>query len=315
MNISVLIISWNNKSDLKNCLNSLLHQTENGFEIIVVDNNSNDGTVEMIRQNFPNVILIEETENLGFAEGCNRGISISTGEWIATLNQDTTVEPDWMAELTLHAQSAESDLGMLQSQLLFMDEPQLINSTGILLTRNAGGMDRDFRELARKGDPVEEIFCPTAGAAMYRREMLDQVRLKSGYFDRTFFMYWEDLDLGWRCRLAGWRSLYIPTAIVYHRFQGSSKIIGKRYAEFQCRKNRLRGLLKNGSFYLMFRSSEDLVRDFLVSLKHRGLVAIPNLFSAIYDGLRQRAEVTELVKINRRELEIKWTSGTRQDAT
>ena len=133
MNISVLIISWNNKSDLKNCLNSLLHQTENGFEIIVVDNNSNDGTVEMIRQNFPNVILIEETENLGFAEGCNRGISISTGEWIATLNQDTTVEPDWMAELTLHAQSAESDLGMLQSQLLFMDEPQLINSTGILL--------------------------------------------------------------------------------------------------------------------------------------------------------------------------------------
>ncbi len=115
-------------------------------------------------------------------------------------------------------------------------------------------MDRDFRKPVREGDLVEEIFCPTAGAALYRRKMLDQVCLQTGYFDRTFFMYWEDLDLGWRCRLAGWKSLYIPTAIVYHRYQGSSKSKGKRYAEFQCRKNRLRGLLKNGSFRLMLRS-------------------------------------------------------------
>ncbi len=308
MLISIVIVSWNGKEDLARCLNSLRSQTDQRYEIIVVDNGSADGTPALIKEEFPEVKLCELAENSGFSEGCNRGIELASGSWIATLNQDTTVDPHWLVELRKHIQRGGADLGMLQPNLLFMHEPDLHNSTGILLTTNGGGTDRDFRVPASSDEVAEEILCPTAGAALYKREMLDQVRLGSGYFDRTFFMYWEDLDLGWRCRLAGWRAMYVPSAVVYHRYQGSSKKIGARYAELQCRKNRLRSLLKNGSLYFLLRTSAHSVRDFFAGLKHNGLVAVPNLFSAIYDGLRQRKEVTRMLQTGRRKLEKEWVT-------
>ena len=314
MMVSILIVSWNGRSDLEQCLYSLRNQTDRGFEIIVIDNHSSDGTQNFLLEEFPEVLLVEMSENLGFAEGCNRALSIASGDWIATLNQDTTVEPEWLAELKLHAISGDPLLGMLQSRILFMERPDKYNSTGIILTPNAGGTDRDFNEPVRDNDQVGDIFCPTAGAALYRRKMLDQVCLKTGYFDRTFFMYWEDLDLGWRCRLAGWSAIYVPTATVYHRYQGSSRSRGVRFAELQCRKNRLRSLLKNGSFYLLLTTLNQTIRDFLIGLRHGGLVAIPNLFTAIYDGLRQRRDVTALASLTRRELEKEWVSGTGEDA-
>ena len=205
LRISVVIVNWNSKDDLSGCLAALAAQTDTDFATIVVDNGSTDGSVEMVRADFPGVFLIETGENLGFAEGANRGIEAATTAWVATLNNDTVVDPRWIEELRRAAREGGPRLGMLQSCVVFRKDPSRTNSTGVLLHPNGYAMDRDYDVPLRHGEVGDEIFCPTAGAALYRRAMLDEVKLASGFFDRTFFMYFEDVDLGWRCRLAGWK--------------------------------------------------------------------------------------------------------------
>jgi GT2 family glycosyltransferase len=271
--------------------------------------------VELIKNHYPEFQLIECDRNHGFAEACNRGVQISQGDWIATLNPDTEVDVDYLASLVREICINESNLGMLQPRVLFMDRPDRYNSTGIGLTSVACGFDCDFDVPVRESDKSGEIFCVTAGAALYRRSMLEGVRLGTGFFDWTFFMYCEDLDLGWRCRLAGWSAVYVPTSTVYHRYQGSVRVKGEKFAELQCRKNRLRALLKNGSLLLITNSLGQTIKDLLFSLRYKGLRAFCDFYSSIRDGLRQRREVTAITQVNRRELESRWITGTSNDAS
>jgi len=287
-------------------LKSLQKTTCSDCEIIVVDNASEDGTRNMLQREFPGIRCLALPENLGFAEGCNRGIAVAKGEWIATLNQDTLLDSQWLVEMQTQIKDSSQDLGMLQPRMLFMEEPERINSKGIALTASGFGIDRGFREPVGAGDRVEEIFCPTAGAALYRKSMLDGVRLQTGYFDRHFFMYGEDLDLGWRCRLAGWKALYVPMATVYHHYQGSVVKKTKQYADAQIHKNRVRSLLKNGSLKMIFRNLNHVMYDFLLGFKYNGTHAAGNFISAVQSGLNQRPAVTSLVQIKRTSLEKRW---------
>ena len=187
MRLSVVVVNWNSRDDLRACLLSLRSQTQADLEVIVVDNGSNDGSGDMTRADFPECILLRQTENLGFAEACNRGIEASTGEWVAMLNNDAVAEPDWAKELARAAESCEATCGMLQSLLLFQDRPHVINSTGIELTPSGGGRDRDEGRTRQSGIEPELIFCPTAGAAAYRRSMLESIKLPEGYFESLAF--------------------------------------------------------------------------------------------------------------------------------
>src|SRR6185369_12907175 len=204
MRLSVVIVNWNSRDDLAECLDSMRAQTYRDLEVIVVDNGSEDGSVAMMKERYAEFKLLDEGENLGFAEGCNRGIAVTTGEWVAMLNNDAVAEPRWAETLVAAAAAGPPELGMLQSLMLFKQRPDVVNSTGIELDRYGGGVDRG--EGAARADAQEpaDIFCCCAGAAAYRRSMLEQIKLKSGYFDKQHFMYSEDLDLGWRARLAGW---------------------------------------------------------------------------------------------------------------
>ena len=203
MLLSVIIVNWNSRDDLHACLTSLGSQTHDALDVVVVDNGSEDDSVEMVQRDFPAFLLLPQQDNLGFAEGCNRGIDASRGEWIALLNNDAVAEPAWAAELVAAAEHAAPTCGMLQSLMLYEKFPDKVNSTGIELTRSGRGHDRhDGERRPIPGGPWEEIFCPTGGAAAFRKTMLMQLRLPSGYLDRNHFCYYEDLDLGWRARLA-----------------------------------------------------------------------------------------------------------------
>lgn len=307
MLLSVVIVNWNSRDDLRLCLESLRTQTHRALEIIVVDNGSMDDSVGMMRGEFPEVILIETGENLGFAEGCNRGIEVSHGEWVAMLNNDTIADPSWAAELVKAAAQAPPTCGMLQSLLLFLSDPDTINSTGIVITREANGYDRDGgrpRSLA----PAEcGIFCPTAGAAAYRRTMLDAIKLPDGWFDARHFMYFEDLDLGWRARLAGYHACFIPSSFVLHRHHGSSDRHGLSWLEVISRINRIRTLLKNGSRRFWLRSSTTTARDLIVILRHGGFKALRTLLEAIPSSLASRSVVEGLRKVPRTSVEDQWT--------
>ncbi len=304
--ISVLVVNWNGKTELRACLQSLEAQSDQNFSVLVVDNGSTDGSTQLVRQQFPQVQLVATGTNLGFAAGCNRGFQQLRSPWVATLNNDAEAAPDWIAQLRRAADAGDDSLGMIQSRILFQQQPERTNSTGVLVNPDGTFIDRDFDQPANLDRSGEEVFCASAGAALYRRAMLEQTALDTGVFDRSFFMYYEDVDLGWRCRLAGWRAVYLPEATVYHAFQGSSQRRSRHFARLHCNRNRLRVLLKNASWRLFARGVPQTVRDVRWSLKTAGLSDLVGYAAAVRDGLSQRSQVAAMARCSRREVERRW---------
>ena len=237
---SVIIVNWNGKQYLEQCLPSVLNQTYPHFEVILVDNGSTDGSVELVEHRFPNVIVVRNAENKGFAAGNNDGIRTASGKYIATINNDAVAAPNWLEEL-INSIKHDDSMGMAASKMLFYDWPEVINSTGISLDRAAiawdrlGGQPSDRSEVT----PVE-IFGPCAGAALYKRAMIEDI----GLFDEDFFMYLEDVDLAWRGRLRGWRCIYVPTAEVRH-IHSASSIEGSAFKNRLLGRNKVWTTIKN----------------------------------------------------------------------
>lgn len=305
----MVIVNWNSAADLSECLTSLQRQTVAPLEIIVVDNGSSDGSAALVRQRFPGVQLLANEQNLGFAPAVNQGIDHAQGEWVATLNNDTVADSRWIERLQAAADAAPDEaLGMLQSCIVFKDRRDQLNSTGLLLFKDATAADRGVRTPSAKADNwSQDIFCPTAGAAAYKRSMLLQVRLPNGVFDASFFMYYEDVDLGWRCRLAGYGARYVPDAVVYHAFQGSSKRHGNRFVLRQCTKNRLISLARNASPELLVRSLPKTLTEILWLAAFGGRGALREVTPRVLRAFREeRPLVTSLLARDRRQVERTW---------
>jgi len=214
--ISVVIPNYNGRHYLEMCLSSLFSQTYDDFEVILVDNGSWDGSSEYVEEKFPRVRIVRNEENLGFAGGVNSGIRQARGEKILTLNNDTKADKEFIKSLAV-AMDSDAEVGMCASKMLFCDGR--INSAGICISRSGAAWDRGMAELDEgQYDEVEEVFGPCAGAALYRREMLEEI----GLFDEDFFAYMEDVDLAFRGQLAGWKCLYVPSARVYHVHSGTA---------------------------------------------------------------------------------------------
>jgi GT2 family glycosyltransferase len=304
---SVVIVNWNSRGDLRACLSSLRSQTYRNLEIIVVDNGSADGSADVVSAEFAECVLIRERENLGFAEGCNRGIDAATGAWVVMLNNDCVADPDWARALVAASERARPSCGMLQSLMLFQDRPDTINSTGIELTAHGGGRDRDRdRPRNSNGPSGQAIFCPTAGAGAYRRAMLDAIRLSSGYFDREYFMYLEDLDLGWRARLAGWTAEYVSDSVVHHKWHGSVDRHGRDWLTAAVRINRIRTLVKNASTGFLARTIAAHQSEVVELVKDGRLAAARRLGHAVRRSLAQRREVSAIARVDRRAVERAW---------
>ena len=236
--ISVIIVNYNGKKFLSDCFSSLFSQTYHPFEVIMVDNNSNDGSVEFVKQNFPDVKVLCQPGNLGFAGGTNAGIHAAGGEFILTLNNDTIISTDFIKELA-EPMVSDTSVGMCASKMIFPDGR--INSTAICISRSGAAWDRGMGEPDRgQYDVGEEVFGPCAGAALYRRSMLDSI----GLFDEDFFLYMEDVDLAFRARLSGWKCLYTPAARVTH-FHGGSTEPGSDLSVYFGNRNLLWYTVKN----------------------------------------------------------------------
>ena len=238
--VSVIIVNYNGRTFLDKCFSSLLLQSYPDMEIIFVDNGSKDGSIEYIRKEFPSVEIIANNENFGFAKGNNIGIRIAKGELIATLNTDTEVTPHWLEEL-VNAMVSDENVGMCASKMLFMKDPELINSTGIVISRSGTCWDRGiFERDVGQYESMEEVLGPCAGAALYRMSMLQEI----GLFDEDFVAYFEDTDLALRGRLAGWKCLYVPKAVVYHAFGGTAGF-ETDYTIYHGNRNMLWNAIKN----------------------------------------------------------------------
>jgi GT2 family glycosyltransferase len=279
------------------------------LEIVVVDNASTDGSADLVAAEFPECEVLRIPENIGFADGCNRGIEASTAPWIALLNNDTVADPGWAGALVAAAAAAPPECGMLQSLMLFQARPETINSTGIELMWTGSGRDRAAEQPRPPRSEVtpQEIFCSTAGAAAYRRTMLDAIRLSDGWFDRNHFMYFEDLDLGWRARLAGWSALYVPASVVHHKWHGSADRHGASWLVVASGINRVRTMLKNASWRMCVLTLPVTLVEVVALTTHGGLPALRRLFAAVRRSLALRREVSALARVDRRALERRWT--------
>ena len=216
--VSIVVLNYNGKQFLDDCLTSIAAQSYRDFEVIVVDNASTDGSVEHLDANYPWVRVVRNKKNLGFAGGTNAGIRQANGEFIVTLNNDTRADSRFLACL-VEPMRAHADVGMCASKMLLADGR--INSAGICISRSGAAWDRGmFEPDLGQYDAREEVFGACAGAALYRKEMLDEI----GLFDEDFFLYMEDVDLAFRARLAGWNCIYVPEAKVFHHHGGTAGV-------------------------------------------------------------------------------------------
>ena len=304
--VSVVIVSWNGAAQLPSCLAALVAQTVPPHEIVVVDNGSTDDSVPLVRSRFPSAHLVEAGANLGFAEGCNRGIEASSGDWILTLNNDALASPTLLEEARRAIAALPASVGMIQPRIALVEDGCRTNSTGLLLFTDGCSFDRDDEAPLRPDDQPGPVFCPTAGAAFYRRSMLDQVKLASGWFDAGFFMYVEDLDLGWRCRLAGWDCIYWPGALVRHTPHGTSSRRGRFFVRVQCKKNRLRTLVKNASAGFLVRSLPRTLADLVRIPLMGGPVQLGSVFTGFRQAWLERRAVEQVRKVRREQVEREW---------
>lgn len=239
--ISIIIVNLNGREYLRVCLESLSSILPKNYEIILVDNASSDGSVDFIRKNYPKVKIIENKENLGFAEANNIGVKESKGEYTLFLNNDTKVEPDFLNSLVTRMEE-DSSIGMCQGKIKCLDEPNHLNSTGSSLTRagflyhhGLGEEDRGQHEKAR------EIFSPHGACMMIRRSLFE----KLGGFDKNFFAYFEESDLAWRVWLAGYKIVYIPQSVIYHKVGATTQNLSFSFIQYHSYKNRICSLIKN----------------------------------------------------------------------
>ncbi len=235
---SVIIPHWNGKQFLQPCLDALLAQTYAPLEVIIVDNASSDGSQAFIRANYPDVHLIELPENRGFTGACNVGMAAAHGDFISLLNNDTEVDPRWAAAI-VDAFDRHPDAGMIASKMLLYDQRDHIHTAGDGFTVDGRPFNRGVWQLDEgQFDEEEYVFSACGGSSVYRRELLEAV----GWLDDDFFFLMEDVDLGWRAQLAGWRALYTPHAIVYHHLSATG---GGVTASYYDGRNSLLVLVKN----------------------------------------------------------------------
>ena len=228
--VSIVIPSYNGMAHLPVCLAAVRAQTYRPFETILVDNGSTDESLGWVGREFPEVRSLALGRNHVFAGAVNAGIRAATGAVIVLLNNDTEAEPGWLAEL-VRALLAEPQAGMAASKMRLFDRREILHSAGDAyccdgMPANRGVWQADTGQF--DGDRM--VFAPCGGASAYRRAMLDEI----GLFDEELVAYCEDVDLAWRAQLAGYRCVFAPRAVVYHKLSATG---GGRLASFYVGRN------------------------------------------------------------------------------
>lgn len=219
--ISCVVLNYNGEKLLKTCLDSVIGLRHKDKEIIFLDNASTDKSVEYVLKHYPSIRVIANKNNSGYAGGANQAIEVSKGEFVMIMNPDIVFEPDYLDVLVKRLKRDEK-IGAIIGKLRKYDfakeeKTSLIDSAGLLMYRSRRCVDRGQGEENRgQYDEAEEVFGVTGACPIYRREALEDARVRGEIFDNDFFMYKEDVDLSWRLRLFGWKCFYEPAALAYH---------------------------------------------------------------------------------------------------
>lgn len=246
--VGVVIVNWNGLEHLKLSLQSMANQHYSLLTVYIVDNGSTDGSIDYIKKEFPDMVLLETNKNLGFAGGNNVGMerALADGhEYLVLINNDTNSKPSVVSQLVNYMEQ-HPRVGIAQPKLLLLDHPDTIDACGSWLTktgflRHFGCEEKDGPQYSK----VTPVFTVKGAAMIVRRKVLEDI----GLFDDDFFAYFEETDLCWRAWLRGWKVYYAPVAEVYHKIGGSTKKIGSPTINYHSFKNRIMSMIKNLAWY------------------------------------------------------------------
>ena len=258
--VDIIIVNWNGIEHLSVCLTSLINQIYKNKKIIFIDNGSVDQSVEYVKTNFPSIEVISLENNFGFCGGNNVGIRNSESEFIALINNDTEADKYWLYN-SIQTLINNPDAGFLASKISRFYEKDLIDSCGDDLFRSGYPEKRGWlRKFSEEYKSNRWVFSACAGAAIYRRSMLDDI----GLFDEDYFNYMEDIDLSFRAQLAGYKCIYEPKAIIYHKV-GATASQNTKARIYWSHRNHWYTIIKNFPSNLLLKYSLDiLIADFFV---------------------------------------------------
>ncbi len=237
--VRIVVLNWNGRQWLEGCLDALRRQEGCSFEVLLVDNASTDGSVAFVRERFPECHVLVLDTNLGFATGNNAGARGATAPYLVFLNNDTLVQPGWLAAL-LRAAEGDRHVGLVTSHIVYMDRPEVVDSAGDGYLRCGGGFKRGHGQSIDRAAGDREVFGACGAAFLIRRELFERL----GGFDEDYFMVYEDVDLSYRARLAGSRIVLASGALVRHagsaslgRISSNAVFYGQRNLEWTWIKN------------------------------------------------------------------------------
>jgi len=280
--VSIVILNYNAGTLLLRCLKSVFESTYPNFEVVLVDNASTDGSIECAEREFScrkNLRIIKNPRNMGFAEGNNIGFKATRGDFVVFLNPDTRVEPSWLNEMVSVLESDPS-LGACQCKILLMDDPQRIDSIGGYL--DFFGFPYSINSYNEKDEgqyvDIREIFVAKGTCICLKRKVIEEV----GLFDPLFFILYEENDLCWRIRLRGYRIVFAPHAVIYHKTGYSASMIDPALPTFFATRNSLITLMKNYDSLNLLRFLPPLIlirisETFLLVLKGKHSLALAKL--------------------------------------
>ncbi len=238
--VSVIIPNFRGEKFIRGCLDSLKEQTFTDFDIIVVDNLSPDDSALIVEREYPEVKLIKLSDNFGFSRAVNEGIKASDSPFVILLNNDTKADLFFVENL-LKAIKTDDRIFSVSAKMLNMSEPDRIDGAGDLYCALGWAFARGKDKRAHRYEKTTDIFASCGGAAIYRRSILDEI----GWFDEFHFAYLEDVDIGYRARIMGYRNVYEPSAKVLHYGSGTT---GSRHNDFKVRlsaRNNMYIIMKN----------------------------------------------------------------------
>ena len=242
--VTVIIPNYNGIEYISDCLTSLREQTMNDIHIIVVDNDSKDGSADVVANDFPEAELVRMSQNFGFCRAVNEGIKRTTTKYLILLNNDTRADRGFV-EALYNCIDAHPDTFSVAAKMIQMSRPDRIDAAGDLYCALGWAYSLGKDKSISKYDKEAVVFSASGGAAIYRKEVFEQI----GYFDELHFSYLEDVDVGYRSRIMGYRNRYTPKAIVYH---AGSAVSGSRYNSFKVR------IAARNSWYVIFKNMPTL---------------------------------------------------------
>lgn len=305
---SVILVNYNGKDFVLDCIASILRSTYPNFEVILVDNGSCDDSLELVGQKFggdSRLKVIRNTKNLHFAEANNIGIRNTGGDFVILLNNDTEVESNWLEQIEVVMR--DNSIGAAQPKIICYDDRNIIDNAGNYVdrlgyTHGRGHLEKDNGQYENE----EEIFFAAGTAIVIRRSVLKEV----GLLDSKFLINIEDLDLSWRIRLKGYRIVYIPKSVIYHK--GSRTVIkfpGRIFITMLSRKNRIATLIKNyGSLRLLINLPAVVMVYLLIFFKELLIDRNPKLaitsVSAILWNIKELPYLLNKRRVVQKEIRI-----------